>query len=136
MPEIYNIKQITSHDLSSVMPSVKEDILIGGDKGTTKNVYYKHVDSALLGEGNIFKFGFCMNSNSGIDFPIYVNGNQFYLGKTGMFEWQTEDWEDVNAETEEEKSGTAIYYATNFDFPVGTTDGEYSNFDFVLDYCY
>ena len=132
MPEIYNIKQITSHDLSSVATHTRENILIGGDIGTLKDVYYKTVTSEILGSENVFKFGFCMNSNSGIDFPIYINGHQFYLGKTGMFEWQTEDWEDVNTGEED----TAIYYASEFEFPVGTTDGEYSDFDFVLDYCY
>lgn len=135
---MYNIRQLTNHDLNSSPEMTKVNVLIGGDKGEYKDVVFKQITSEKLGSDNVIKFGFCMNSNPGIGFPIYINGtddniNRFYLGKTGMLEWQPEDWQDVNVD---EEIRTAVYPIHTFYIPIGTTDETYKDFDFVLDYCY
>jgi hypothetical protein len=101
-------------------------------------VKYKRFDPGVP----VIKFGFCMNTNSGIGFPIYISKtNSFddavclYLGKTGMYEWQPEEWRDVNDEGYNTEQTAEVQIQT-FWLPYSVTDpaeNEYK-FDFVLDY--
>ena len=123
-----NIRQITNYDLVGAS-EVTKTIQIGGDKGKTIDYQYKVITSAMLGSENVFKFGYCANSNKGIDYPIFLvlNGTEteFQLGKTGMFEFQPEQWEDVNVPTEEQTATVSLSEAlVPADIP------------FCIDYCY
>ena len=135
----YNIKQLTTSDVINATDFTQGNYNIGDKKVT---VTFKIVDEHLLGSDNVQKFGFCMNSNQGIGFPILLNesNNIFYLGKTGMFEWQKEDWQDVNGKTEEERElheATYPLYRIYVPYTAVDDDGlEYGPFDFVFDYCY
>ena len=82
---------------------------------------------------NIFKFGYCTNDNQGMNYPIIilVNGDdqerEIQLGKSGMIEYQPEDWQDVNDPTESE-----IQLSEEYISQVWVPDGV----PFCLDYCY
>lgn len=94
----YNIKQITNFDPHD---TVSKDVKVGGEtrSGLTYNVYTL--------DGNAIKLGYCTNNNEGMNYPIFlifVNGGEkeFEIGKTGMFEYQPEEWEDVNDDINKE----------------------------------
>lgn len=119
----YNIKQITNFDPHDTQ---SKDVKVGGETrtGLTYNVYSLNVDA--------IKLGYCTNNNEGMNYPIFltfVNGGEkeFEIGKTGMFEYQPEEWEDVNDETNKEikTSNTPV-----------TQIKVYEGVSFVLDYCY
>ncbi len=62
---------------------------------------YYVITQNMLGPGDIFKFGYCVNNNIGLGYPIFlgINGNEykeFRIGKTGMLECQPEEWLDEN----------------------------------------
>jgi hypothetical protein len=94
-----NLCQLTNFDLESASEVTKQ-IDKGGDKGETISQVYKVITSAMLGSDNVFKFGYCTNDNQGMNYPIFLTLNgvetEFQLGKTGMSEFQPEEWKDVN----------------------------------------
>ena len=130
MPELHDIKQITKHDLTG--DNISKTVTIG-DTGVTVEINYKQ----FIPTSPVFKFGFCMNTNSGIICPIYLKRegsetyDEFVLGKTGMYEWQPEDWTDVNDDNEPR---TAECNIVGFELPFSIPDSKYK-IDFVLDYC-
>ena len=123
-----NLKQLTNFDLDLAYDTTKT-FRKGGDAGEVVTYPYKVIPSSLLGSENIFKFGYCTNNNTGIDYPIYLTLNgietQFFIGKTGMFEFQPEEWRDVNDDDEER---TAITYLSQVEVP--------ADIPFCIDYCY
>ena len=125
-----NIRQITNFDIPPSAPTIDKEITIGGDKGQTITYPYREITAALLGSGNVFKFGYCANNNQGMAYPIFLTLNneekEFQLGKTGMFEFQPEEWQDVN--DEEPVTQTAEVYLSAVLVP--------SDIPFVIDYCY
>ena len=124
----YNIKQITNFDPHN---TVSKDVKVGGEirSGLIYNVYTL-VDVSQ--DQEVIKLGYCTNNNEGMNYPIFltfVNGGEkeFEIGKTGMFEYQPEEWEDVNDDTNKEikTSNTPV-----------TQIKVYEGVSFVLDYCY
>ena len=135
----YNVKQLTNFDVKDNpihIPSPWE----GHD-------YYEISYQQLLGiEGSqvptikINKLGYCVNDNEGINYPILINFDSpnsqsytpFQIGKTGMFEFQPEQWMDVNENVEdedeevEEKTASVDVYGLLVPADV----------PFVLDYCF
>ena len=93
----------------------------------------------LGGYPTIFKVGYCTNSNEGKYYPIFfgVDGEEktIYLGKTGMYEFQPEEWVDEN--DEDSKTEEAIVYLEDI-----SKDGYTycmlvpENIPFCFDYCY
>ena len=123
-----NIKQLTNFDLDGAS-EVTRTIRVGGDAGYTVDYPYKVITSAMLGSENVFKFGYCTNDNEGMNYPIFLILNEteteFQIGKTGMFEFQPEEWQDVNVPTEEETAEVSLSGAlVPADVP------------FCIDYCY
>jgi hypothetical protein len=84
-----DIRQITNFDLDNAN-EVTKSIVIGGDYLHPIDYIYKEITSEMLGSNEVFKFGYCTNSNEGMNYPIFltVNGEEteFQIGKTGMFE--------------------------------------------------
>ena len=123
-----DIKQLTNFDITEAETRNKV-IDKGGDKGQTIIYPYKVIDSSLLGSNNIHKLGYCVNNNQGINYPIFlkINGieTEFQIGKTGMFEFQEEEWRDVNDDDTERIFSISISEVLVPD-----------NIPFVLDYCY
>ena len=128
---MYNIKQITAKSLPSGYTTETKTIHKHGTEETTAEYYV--FDSSALGDDKIMKLGYCVNDPRGINYPIFlrINGNgnetEFQIGKTGMFEFQPENYKDVNAETIEEE--TAIVYVDKVCVPA-------EGINFCLDYCY
>ena len=95
-----NIKQLTNFD-------VKNNSTVIHDGKT-----YRIIPTSQLGitpELIIDKLGYCVNNNTGINYPIYIeingdgtgsNMTKFEIGKTGMFEYQTDEWKDINDDDE------------------------------------
>jgi len=115
-----NLKQITNFDVLDA-PSIVEEIIIGGE---TINYNYKQI--TLI--GNITKLGYCCEVK-GIGYPIFLTFNntskkKFEIGKTGMFEFQEEQWKNINDIESEEQ--TAIVYCIEVEVPEGIK--------FTLDY--
>lgn len=117
-----NIKQITNFD----QPGKTQ--LIG-------NNLYRYY--SFNGNG-AFKIGYCTNDNEGMNYPIYLNFTSdpdpeqskiiFYIGKTGMFEFEPVTWKDVN-----DKEDPGIQPETNipiYGFWVCDV------VPFCMDYCY
>ena len=99
-----NIRQLTNFDLASAtgIEIVPKTILVGGDKGKIiEDCPYYVITKNMLGPGDVFKFGYCVNNNIGLGYPIFLGINEnepeeFQIGKTGMFEFQPEEWLDEN----------------------------------------
>lgn len=124
-----NVKQITNHDLSETA-TVTKTFYDEGSQTVIIDYPYKVITSSMLGSINVVKFGYCINNNQGKKYPIYLTLNgiediQFYIGKTGMFEFQPEEWVDVNADNEER---TATVYLSKVLVP--------ADIPFCIDYCY
>ena len=123
-----NIRQLTQADMTGAS-TVQKTIDKGGDRGQTVTVDYYIITSEILGSSNVFKMGYCANSNPAINYPIFLTLNgtetEFQLGKTGMFEFHDETWEDVNVPTEEQIATVSL---SEVKVPAG--------FNFCLDYCY
>jgi hypothetical protein len=122
-----NIAQITNYDLAG-STSIQKTIEIyrGEEEGWVSESYtYKIYNFSH----DIFKLGYCCEVK-GISYPIFltINGKEtkFEIGKTGMFEFQPEEWYDINAEEPEER--TAEVFATSIKVP--------DEIEFVLDFCY
>ena len=114
-----NIKQITDR-------TTPDNIIIGRTvtvAGETKEQDYNEYNLA----GTAIKLGYCCEVK-GIGYPIFLTFNDntetaFEIGKTGMYEFQPEDYYDVNAETEEK---TATVRCIKAAIP--------ANLKFTLDY--
>lgn len=126
-----NIRQLTNFDLINAEEESKA-IIKGGVEITHT---YKHITSSIFGSDSVFKFGYCANNNEGMNYPIFIklkgegDFRTIYLGKTGMYEFQTENWKDVNSSDEEEQEGLeAIVYLSEALVP--------TEVNFCIDYCY
>lgn len=123
-----NICQITDFDLKGASEVTKQ-INKGGDSGETISYQYIIITSEMLGSEDVFKFGYCTNSNQGMNYPIFLilNGveTEFQIGKTGMFEFQSETWRDVNADDEEREATVSL---SSVLVP--------KDIAFCIDYCY
>jgi hypothetical protein len=118
-----NIRQQTNFDLTG---SETKTVRVGSDQGETRTLTYK----SIIFEKPISKFGYCTNDNEGMNYPIFIvfdDGaeKEFQIGKTGMFEFQPDEWRDVNDDDEER---TLEVFATEVKI--------YENVPFVIDYCY
>lgn len=125
---MYNIRQLTQADMTGAS-TVQKTIDKGGDKGQAVTVDYYIITSEMLGSANVTKMGYVANSNPARNYPIFLTLNgtetEFQLGKTGMFEFHDETWQDVNVPTEEEIATVSL---SEVKVPAG--------FNFCLDYCY
>ena len=140
---MYNIKQVNSHNLNDCNSIIKKGVKVYSqelDIVEEKDILYKEINSDKLESSKVIKFGFCMNTVSGIGIPFYINEldetHKFYLGKTGIYEFQPEDYRNINEGTEVE---TAIYPVSSFYLPYAILDENENivvGFEFVLDYCY
>lgn len=123
-----NIKQITNYDLINITNIEQKTINIGGDKGRTIAKDYKILDESILG-GRPFKLGYCCEDIYK-DYPIFlvINGveKEFQLGKTGMLEFQPEQWKDINGDNIER---TATVYVETVKVPVNV----YFTLDYVIE---
>lgn len=123
-----NISQLTQANMTGAS-TVQKTIDKGGDAGQTVTVDYYIITSEMLGSSNVTKMGYCANSNPAKNYPIFLTLNgietEFQLGKTGMFEFHDEIWEDVNIPIEEQIATVSL---SEVKVPVG--------FNFCLDYCY
>ena len=90
-----NIKQVTNFDLKDKTSS-PQNAPIRGDSSLTRNMFYKYISFPI----NIKKFSYCCEPKA-IIYPlklVFPGGTTkwFQIGKTGMFEVQTEDFKDIN----------------------------------------
>lgn len=127
----YNIKQFTNFDID-------ESYTTGKIEGYTCYIIPHNV---LIDKFNprpdttsieIVKLGYCTNDNEGMNYPIGIMFDKsdgelevFHIGKTGMFEFQPEYWQDINDDSIE---GEAKVCVNQVWVPEGVP--------FVLDYCY
>lgn len=125
---MYDIKQITNYDLSSPVTSYytieidsepRKVNVAGG--AFQEDIYY----AVISFNKDIPKFGYCCEPKA-LAYPIFINGKEFQIGKTGMFEVQPEEWIDVNDEESYEQETNVTVRA--IEVPVG--------FNFKLDYIY
>ena len=118
-----NIKQLTNFDM--VGDPVIESIIKHGELTTAP---YYDITSSQLGSNAVSKLGYCAEVR-GIGYPIFltINGKktQFEIGKTGMFEFQDEEWKNVNGDNIER---IAQILVSEVRVPAGI--------NFTLDYCY
>ena len=113
---MYNIKQLTNFDVQDIAPT------------SIGSIDYIVISSDILGSDNIHKLGYCVNNNVGIYRPIYITINaiptKFSIGNTGIFEFQEEEWRDVNDDNLERIASVSV---SEVYVPAGIP--------FVLDYC-
>lgn len=138
----YNIKQLTNFDV--------KDNPIYVPSPWKNHDYYEISYQQLLGiEGSqtptikINKLGYCVNDNEGINYPIFINFTSpegtgtdyipFQIGKTGMFEFQPEQWMDVNENVEDEDDEEAEEKIASVDVYCLLVPADVP---FVLDYCF
>ena len=102
-----NIKQFTNLKT----PAASEEIQIDFPEPGNTYIYNR-----MIPEHSFTKMGYCCEPK-GIGYPIYLEfsnnssqGKRFYVGKTGMFEFQDEVWKDIN-ESEEEYTASVTCYA-------------------------
>ena len=126
-----NTSQVTNFsDVVTSAPVENHTVLVGGK--TYKEVpYYVLSLTALTGSNltPIFKLGYCCEPK-GIGYPIFLNINdrlkQFEIGKTGMFEFQKDEWRNVNNDPD------TVYISE-----ILTTEVQVpKNIAFTLDYCF
>ena len=116
-----NIRQKTNFDLVGGEP---KDVYVGGELRT--DLTYKRI----LFESNVFKLGYCTNNNEGMNYPIFLvfstgEEREFQIGKTGMFEFQPEEWRDANDDDTERTAEVSVTELKVFE-----------DVSFVVDYCY
>ena len=132
---MYNIKQLTNFDVKD-NTTEKKTFFIGGTSVTHnyRIIPYNQLLGLVGGENDLIisinKLGYCVNSNQGINYPIYItfeDGTEetFYIGKTGIFEFQPEEWTDVNDDKIERTAKVSVKRILVPD-----------NIPFVLDYCF
>lgn len=82
---MYNVRQITNLDISDAQIETKG------------NIDYAVLSNSFLG-GNVIKFGYCAKTPRDAGNPIYftIKGfeKEIKIGKTGMYEVNTEDYYD------------------------------------------
>ena len=100
-----NIKQITNFDLKDKKKLLPRNIVIAGGQ-ETRSVIYKYFE---FGNSSnpiyVNKFSYCCEPKAFV-YPIilvFSGGVEglFQIGKSGMFEVQTEDFKDINDDTSE-----------------------------------
>ena len=133
---MYNIKQLTNFDIADLSEEI-----IGVRKGDdiVVSVVYKIIPLGVLG-APISKMGYCCEPK-GINYPIFLTINQveykFDLGKTGMFEFQPEQWINVNGDNIERTTNITV---TEIKVPKRDLDSDGQEIGnpihFVLDYAY
>lgn len=133
---MYNIKQLTNFDVKDNTIEEKT-FFVGGETSITHNyriIPYNQLLGLVGGENDLIisinKLGYCVNSNQGINYPIYITFEDgaeetFYIGKTGIFEFQPEEWTDVNDDKIERTATVSVKRILVPD-----------NVSFVLDYCF
>lgn len=90
-----NIKQITNYDLTEA--PIEEKAIMRAEELI---IYpYKIITINTL-KGVVTKLGYCCEPK-GIGYPIFLTFQEqeerpFQVGKTGMFEFQPEEWINVN----------------------------------------
>lgn len=127
----YNIRQITNFsDEYAAAGTTQHVVYIGNTHSETKE--YKILTNTLLTKSNlikVLKLGYVCEPK-GIDYPIYmrIEGDlrPYYLGKNGIYEFQPEDFEDINNPEEETKE--CIVYCSEVQIPTDIV--------FKLDYVY
>jgi len=121
-----NIRQKTNLDLTG---GELKNLYIDGELKT--NLNYKEI---TFENNNVFKFGYCVNDNEGIKYPIFLTFStdnddeerEFRINPaTGIFEFQSEEWRDLNNDNTEK---TAEVFVRKLKV--------YENVPFVVDYCY
>ena len=118
-----NIKQLTNFDMAGdpVIESIRKH-------GEATTALYYIITSSQLGSNAISKLGYCTEVR-GIGYPIFltINGKKtsFEIGKTGMFEFQDEEWRNINGDNIER---IAQILVSEVRVPAGI--------NFTLDYCY
>ena len=121
-----NFAQLTNFDLNTA--SIEQKEIHYGGKGETIIYDYKIISQNLL-KYPVIKLGYCTETK-GKNYPIFltINGieKEFQIGKTGMYEYQPEEYMNINKSKEEEK--TAIVKVTEIAVP--------ADIIFTLDYCY
>ena len=118
---MHNIKQITDLTTNNREEIIKDRITVAGSTLTNVSYYRYTLD------GTAIKLGYCCEVK-GIGYPIFLTFDDntetaFEIGKTGMYEFQPEDYYDVNADTEEK---TAIIKCIKVAIP--------ADLKFTLDY--
>lgn len=123
-----NIRQITNYDLADA-PTVMKNIEVAGK--ILNNYPYKVITTDKL-KRETFKMGYCCEPR-GIGFPIFLkfqaggsitdNEQEFEIGKTGMFEFQPEDY---NATSETIETASVLCYQVAVP----------ADIEFTLDYVY
>ena len=115
---MYNIRQLTNYDTKNFPIEYK----MGGGNRLAP---YTIIRNNSLG-GNMVKFGYCAADPRAIGYPIYITVNgyeqQIYIGKTGMFEVNIEDYYDeqtssyrtVTAQVTEIKVPAEIPYSLDY----------------------
>lgn len=121
----YNIQQVTnfSENMDRATTTTHR-ILIGNTRYENKEYKILTVTNLIGNLIPINKLGYICEPK-GIDYPIYLmmsgTVKEFYLGKTGIFEIQSEDFKDVNGDEEDEGISvepkiTAIHVPTEIQF--------------------
>ena len=129
-----NIRQLTNYDLANT-PITPYTVVVGGK--VFADYPYKIITTEKL-KRETFKLGYCCEPR-GIGFPILLafssdiielrDYTSFEIGKTGMFEFQPEDFNDTTTETTD----------TNVDTDDPVTCYKIAvpaDIDFTLDYVY
>lgn len=147
----YNIRQLTNFDVKD--NPVERTIVIHGKNVEYCKISYQQlldIEGATSTTIKINKLGYCVNDNEGINYPIFIDFTSpegtdyipFQIGKTGMFEFQPEQWMDVNENVEDEDDEeTASVDVYSLLVPKLVKNPELENdsgkiVPFVLDYCF
>ena len=107
-----NIRQKTNFDLTG--EATYPTIHYHGTETRDDIPYKTLVFDDNQGTTPIYKFGYCVNDNQGINYPILIcfsendAGKEFQIGKTGMFEIQQEELPNAS-ETEDSEIKVGIY---------------------------
>lgn len=107
----YNIHQITNYDLNDTPMETKSILVPKRNNMPPYNIYFDYetidyktaVSIDTITNNFIIKLGYCCSPN-GIIYPIFLRflGSEewfeFQIGKEGMFEFQPEQWKNINLE--------------------------------------
>ena len=114
----YNIRQVTNYDLENA--PVTTYIISVPERATEHDEYWKYpisfVDEEVeyktaLENVEILKLGYCC-SQDGIIYPIFLEMDGEYvqidMNKECMYEFQPENWKNINEEEPREKTSDVI----------------------------
>ena len=133
---MYDIKQITNYDILN-NGTITKTVRVGGDKGYDRTVTYKIISFALPG---VIKLGYCCEPKA-IQYPIFLraiseNAKEFQIGKSGMFEIQSEEWQDINNEEMEPQIMQVPIIEVLIPWKYNEEDENFLGYKFKLDYCF